>query len=188
MTRKSLQSKPKKVSLSFYPKILIFFGIFLMSVFVGWRYYQLRILSFDTSDGIGVTKSNNIKPVYIKSYPVGIDIEIKESAIVNGVWFIHPDSANYLVSSAGVGDIGNLIVYGHNKDDILGPLRWIKIGALIEIAASDGNHYNYRVVKTDIVSPDNLEYIQNTTNETMTLYTCTGFLDSKRFIVVAKRI
>jgi len=159
-------------------------GILFISIFLVWRYHNARILSFNTSTVSHEFVSSGIKPVYIKSYPLGIDTEIKDSAIVDGVWQIQLNSANYLVSSAGIGDNGNTIIYGHNKDNILGPLRWIKKGAEIEILASC-NKYYYEVIDTHEVDPDNLQYILPTDSEILTIYTCTGFLDSKRFIAQA---
>ncbi len=167
--------------------ILLISGIFLLSVFSLWRFHQARILSFNAKEVSEVVLSTGIKPVYIKSYPVGVDIGVKETVIRDGVWVIQPNHASYLLTSAGIGDKGNMIIYGHNKDDILGPVRYIQIGAKIEIEGSDGNTYFYDVVKTDTVDPDNLNYILPKNEETLTLYTCSGFLDSKRFIVIAKR-
>lgn len=177
------RKKPKFNSFN-YPLII---GLFLLSVFGVWRYHEARILSFNTKS-IENFQSSGVKPVYIKSYPVGVDIEIRDATINNGVWTILPNTASYLLGSAGLGDKGNSIIYGHNKDEILGPIRWMKSGQKIEIKGNDNKDYVYEVVKTDTVDPDNLEYIRPKDEETLTIYTCTGFLDSKRFIVVAKRI
>ena len=167
--------------------LILVLGITLLSIFFIWRYHQIRILSFNSAE-VAEFESNGIKPIYIKSYPIGIDVDIKQSTIKNGVWTINPSSANYLVESAGIGDKGNIIIYGHNSNDMLGPLRYIKEGAVIDILASDGVTYQYRVIKTDTVNPDDLRYIQNTSDETLTIYTCTDIFDSKRFVAVAKRI
>lgn len=162
----------------------IVIGLFLILIFLSWRYHQVRILSFNTKT-VSEFKSSGVKPVHIKSYPVGVDIDIKDSSIKNGVWAIHPNSANYLINSAGIGDNGNIIIYGHNRDNIMGPIRYVKIGAIIEILGSDGKVYKYEVVKTDTVDPNDLSYILETSSETLTIYTCVGFLDSKRFVAVA---
>lgn len=175
----------RKQRFNFKDNLILISGILLICIFLVWRYHNARILSFNTSTVSHESVSNGVKPVYIKSYPLGIDIEIKGSGIVDGVWQIQPNSANYLVTSAGIGDKGNTIIYGHNKDNILGPLRWIKKGAEIEILASDGNKYYYEVIDTHEVDPDNLQYILPTDSEILTIYTCTGFLDSKRFIAQA---
>lgn len=178
MARKSPKSSKPSYN---YPLI---FGILFLVIFSVWRYHQARILSFN-SKIVAEHKQTGIKPVHIKSYPVGVDIDVKDSTINNGVWAIHPNNANYLISSAGIGDNGNIIIYGHNKDNIMGPIRHIKIGAIVEILGSDGKNYKYEVVKTDVVDPSNLTYIDSKDTETLTLYTCVGFLDSQRFIAVA---
>ncbi|HLD92014.1 MAG TPA: sortase [Patescibacteria group bacterium] len=169
------------------PNLYLISGLLLLSIFFIWKYHQARILSFNTRE-IAKVNFSGVKPIHIKSYPIGVDIDIKDGVIKNGVWTIYPNNAIYLLGSSGIGDEGNIIIYGHNKDNILGPIRWIKIGAKIEIIGSDNKSYNYEVIKTDTVSSDNLEYIKPTNEETLTLYTCTGFLDSQRFMVVAEKI
>ena len=167
--------------------ILLISGIVLISVFTIWRYYQVRILSFKVSEYQEQSKEGII-PTYIKMYPLGVDIKIKEAMIIKGVWQVYPDAISHLSSSARVGEKGNIIMYGHNKDNVLGPIRWAKEGATIELYDGSKTKYLYKVVKTDTVEPDNLSYVLPTSEETLTLYTCVGFLDSKRFIVVAKRV
>lgn len=163
------------------PNLYLISGILLLSIFFIWRYHQVRILSFNTKE-IAKVNYSGIKPIHIKAYPVGVDVDIKPAVIINGVWPVFPDRAGYTVND------NNLIIYGHNKNDIFGSIRWIKLGAKIEITGSDNKTYFYEVIKIDTVNPDNLSYIQPTVTETLTLYTCTGFLDTKRFIVIANRI
>ena len=169
-------------------RVLLLAGLFLIGIFSLYRFYQARILSFNAQEITKFSSTTGIKPVYIKIYPIGVDVAIKEAIIKDGVWAIYPDEAGHLATSAGIGDIGNMIIYGHNKDSVLGPIRWIKNGAKIEILGDNGKTYNYEVVKTDTVNPDNLQYILPQNKEVLTLYTCTGFLDGKRFVVIAKRI
>lgn len=177
--------KTKRFNFGFNPYLIS--GLLLIIVFSVWRYHQARILSFNVSE-IAKVNFSGVKPVHIKAYPVGVDVSIKDGVIKDGVWAIYPKDAIYLLGSAGLGDSGNTIIYGHNRDDVLGPIRWAKLGSFIDIRGSDGKDYRYEVTKIDTVDPDNLSYIQPTKNETLTLYTCTGFLDSKRFILVAERI
>ena len=158
--------------------IHLILGLFLMFIFFVWRYHQARILSFNTKE-VAKISASNINPLHIKAYPVGVDIDIKPAVITNGVWPVFPNTAGFVTNG------NNTIIYGHNKNNILGPIRYIKIGAIIEILDSNSKITKYSVIKTDIVSPNNLEYIQDTEKKTLTLYTCTEFLDSKRFIVVA---
>lgn len=156
----------------------IVIGLLLITVFLLWRYHQVRILSFNTKE-VAKINSTNVIPLHVKSYPVGVNINIKPAVITNGIWPVFSDSAGFVFNEK------NMIIYGHNKDNILGPIRYMKTGQTIEILGNDNQKYVYEVNKTDIVDPNYLEYIKPKDIETLTLYTCTGFLDSKRFIVVA---
>lgn len=166
-------------------------GILLLLIYSGWRFHQIRILSFWGKDNLISEVSEEKKgslPVYIRSYPVGIDIGIKEASIVKGVWQVFSDSVSHLNSSGRIGEGKNIVIYGHNKDDVFGPIRYMKEGTEIELRDEKGEKFIYKVVKTDTVKPDNLEYVTSKSEELLTLYTCSGFFDSERFIVVGKRI
>lgn len=175
-------SREKKQSL-----LLIVLGFFLLIIFLGYRFHQVRILSFwKKPPTISSVERKGVLPVFVKSYPLGVDIKIKESNIENGVWEVFSDAISHLSSSSRIGEGGNIILYGHNRNDVLGPIRWAKEGEKIELTGEDGKIYLYKVVKTDIVNPDNLEYLLPQDEETLTLYTCIGFFDRQRFIAVAK--
>jgi LPXTG-site transpeptidase (sortase) family protein len=166
-------------------------GIILLLIYSGWRFHQLRILSFWGKDNLVGAVSQERKgsiPVYIKSYPVGIDIKIKEAEIVKGIWQVFPDSVSHLYSSGRIGEGKNIVIYGHNKDDVFGPIRYMKEGSEIELRDEKGDKFIYKVIKTDTVKPDNLDYVTPKNEELLTLYTCSGFFDSERFIVVAKKV
>lgn len=173
-----INSLELRIKESFRRNYLIISGLLLISTFLTWRYHQIRILSFNTKE---VTKLNSsaVMPVHIKAYPVGIDVKVKPAVITNGVWPVFPNEAGYVANGK------NIIIYGHNKNNIFGPIRYIKKGAKITIITSDDKTYEYEVIKTDVVEPSNLSYIESKDSDTITLYTCVGFLDSKRFIVVA---
>lgn len=84
------------------------------------------------------------------------------------------------------GEPGNSILYGHNWTSLFGNLPKTKPGERVDIGFSDGSMQQFIVEYTSIVSPDEIEIIEQTEDTRITLYTCTGFLDSKRFVVVAK--
>lgn len=164
-------------------------GLALFLALSLWRAHQAKILSFNTRQiPLSSGQSKGVLPVYIKIYPIGVHVSIKESAIIDGVWQISPDTASHLNVSAKIGGGGNIIIYGHNKDNILGPIRWIQKDAKIELIGQDSKSYFYSVEKTAVVAPDDIEYILPKDTELLTIYTCTGFLDSQRFVVVAKPI
>ena len=166
-------------------------GILLLLIYSGWRFHQIRILSFWGKENLVSEVSSERKgnlPIYIRSYPVGIDIKVKEAIIAKGVWQVFSDSVSHLDFSGRIGEGKNIVIYGHNKDDVFGPIRYMKEGSEIELRDEKGEKFIYKVIKTDTVKPDNLDYVTPKNEEILTLYTCIGFFDSERFIVVAKRI
>ncbi len=74
------------------------------------------------------------------------------------------------------------------KKLIFGPILSLKKGAEIKIEDEKGNVYKYEVKETKVVLPKNIEVLNPTQDETLTLYTCTGNFDLKRFVVIAKKI
>lgn len=118
----------------------------------------------------------------------GIGLEVISQEIVDEKWKISETGASYLLGSGAPGKPGNMVIYGHNKRNLFGPIRWLKKGAEIKVETEDGQTYNYKVVETKTVSPKNVEVLSGTEDITLTLYTCTGVFDSQRFVVVAKML
>ena len=89
--------------------------------------------------------------------------------------------------SAGVGERGNYIAYGH--DDIQGSV-FANLGSLrggdpIEVLQA-GRRFLYRVTGSQIVWPSDVAVLRPTTNATMTLITCTPYMvDTQRIVVSA---
>ena len=62
-----------------------------------------------------------------------------------------------------------------------------KIGMKVYVF-TDSGWYQYEVGEITEVSPNKTEVVAPTENEILTLYTCSGFSDSKRLIIVAYRV
>lgn len=168
--------------------LLLILGLFFILLFSLWRFNRVRILSFFQVYPEGkpqVVKTEESKPTFIEIPSVGVKLPIEESAIKDGVWEISYKGASHLDKSANPGQNGNIVIYGHNKNSIFGPIRWIKEGDEIKVTDVSGKEYTYKVAKTLVTNPDDIQYVLPKDKETLTLYTCTGFLDSKRQIVVA---
>ena len=103
----------------------------------------------------------------------------------NGAWTVSATSANHVIQSALPGENGNIIIYGHNLNTIFGYLMNIQVGSIVNLRNSDGSLHIYTVTSTEYVNPNQTELLAPTTNEVLTLYTCTGLLDSLRFVVRA---
>ncbi len=107
-------------------------------------------------------------------------------ALIQGkTWETTTKGVSYLKTTPIPGEKGNSVIYGHNWKTILGDLTQVKPGQKIIITMNDGVKKEFKVEYTATVDPSQTYIIDNTKDTRITLYTCTGFLDSKRFVVVA---
>ena len=82
----------------------------------------------------------------------------------------------------------NLVFYGHNWPNILGRLKEVKPGQTINLTYSANLTKTFVIDTVKIVGPNDTSILQAKDNEVLTIYTCTGFLDTKRLVVVAKAL
>jgi sortase A len=167
--------------------LFLFLGALFIIVSLSWRIHQRTVLSFEGKvPPPQVTKVKATPPKSIHILSLNINLNIEEGFIQDGIWKISETGATHLNSSGNPGDGGNVVIYGHNKNKLFGPILWIKVGSEIKLSTEDEKEYFYIVTDTKTVDPKEINYVLPKTEETLTLYTCTGFLDTKRFIVVAK--
>lgn len=171
---------------NFVSKILVVSGILLI-LFSGYlvleRYNPKRLAFNDLK--LSNSLSSKISPVRITIPSLNIDNGIYPARIDNGKWEATKEGVSYLSSSPVPGSAGNSILYGHNFQSILGNLTKIKPGDKIEILMSDGEKKIFKVKFTSVVDPDQTHILSQTADNRITLYTCTGFLDSQRFVATA---
>ena len=79
----------------------------------------------------------------------------------------------------------NLVFYGHNWPNILRPFQKAQVGQKIIIGYADGSSKQFEINSLTIVPGSNIEILQPTDYQLLTLYTCTGFLDRQRLIATA---
>ncbi len=166
--------------------ILLIAGLNLL-VAVGWFWlYRQTILSFQVAPKVVATTQYRAPlPTKVKIKSAQIEVPLIVSHITNGTWETTKKGASFLSDSARPGEGGNIVMYGHNTLDIFGRMRSLKPGETIHVQVADGNWYEYRVESTSIVKPHQIDAVLPTKTEILTLYTCTGWMDSQRFIVRA---
>lgn len=191
MSKRSKKIKDKKINKD-APTLLLLVGAFFMLISAAHWYLKYQSLSLDKqlleqySETKQIDTSGMIpNHIFIQWF---LDIPISTQLLENGNWTISDTEASYLSQSAKPGEKGNIIIYGHNKRSIMGNIRALKGNELITLTTKSGSVHQYKVEKLIEVNPDQTEYLEPTQEETLTLYTCSGFLDSKRFIVQAKPI
>ena len=161
--------------------MLIFFSAYLV-----WQRHTPTRLSFDTTSvGEGSHVSLLNSPSRIRIERLNIDLPIIGADLEQGKWKATDRGVSYLTSTALPGEMGNSVLYGHNWPNLLGRLVNIKPGDLIEIQSSDGSLRRFRVAYTTTVTPDQTHILAQTDDARLTIYTCSGFLDSKRFVATA---
>lgn len=94
----------------------------------------------------------------------------------------------HIPGTALPGQHGNIGIAAH-RDTFFRPLRFIRKGDLIGLTTLSGT-YRYRVVSTQIVTPDDVQVLGPTKTDTLTLVTCYPFYyvgsAPKRFILRAE--
>ena len=118
---------------------------------------------------------------------LSLDLGIKKATVINGYWEVFEGVAGWGEGSGVPGTVGNQVVFAHAREGMFLPLRDVKDGEIIYILTGDG-WYAYRVTEIKEVYPNQIEVIEQTSDETLTLYTCSGFRDSMRLVVTSKRI
>lgn len=184
----SYQGAKQSKNLDLWMKTFFVMGFLFLAVYAGLWVNQEVQLSLVTPKipASQEAKKPAAKPTQIIIPKVNIDLPIEETAITNGIWQIGPNGASHLAISARPGEKGTIIMYGHNTNNRLGPIRWLGKGEKIQLKSADGKIFTYTITKTMQIASDKVD-ILNQKGETLVLYTCDGFADLKRFVVIAKR-
>jgi len=174
-------TRRQKIGLGF-----IFLGGLFLFGFLLIKANSSSSLSFSQKPQLENKFSEDYYPARIIIPSLKIDLPIFPAKAEGSKWEIFENGASYLLGSGIPGQKGNVVIYSHNKRHLFGPLLGIKEGAEIKIENKKGDIFSYEVLKTKIVSPSQVEILLPTDEPTLTLYTCTGFADSKRFVAIAK--
>jgi len=132
-------------------------------------------------------ENESLVPKRILIPDIDIDLEVGRSKVIGGYWEVFSDKAGWGEGSGLAGREGNQVIFAHAREGLFLPLRSIKPGAKIYVL-TDSSWFNYEVAEIKEVTPSQIEVITPTPDETLTLYTCSGFGDSMRLIVIAKRV
>jgi sortase A len=180
--------------------IILGFGLILLSFTYKPLYTFLTKINFNTSSQL--TNNEPIKvdsklfskrnkeeliPQRVLIPNLSLDVEVKPAKVVSGFWEVFEDKASFGLGSADPGETGNTVIFAHARKGLFLPLEKISKETKIYVLTSKG-WFSYKVSEIKKVSPNDISIIEPTQDETLTLYTCSGFADSQRLIVVAKRI
>jgi LPXTG-site transpeptidase (sortase) family protein len=180
-------SLPPAPPLTKFQKVVRIFGFVLVLFALTLLMPKETNLSFAKEDHL-IKEVQTYNPTRIDIEKIGVSLPIGETSIKDGKWSINPDGASHLDISADPGVEGNIIIYDHNLIHRFGKISELKPGDIIVVTSEDKKEYRYKVYETIIVDPTQVDVLHNYDTQTLTLYTCYGFLDSKRFVVKAERV
>jgi len=142
-------------------------------------------LAFDYSAAVMTPTTNSSLPMALSIPSLSLSLAIYPAKIEGTVWQTTKHGLSYLSSSPTPGTKGNSVIYGHNWSGILGNLSKVKVGDAINVIFQDGRERKFNVQFISVVTPDQTQILAPSKDTRLTLYTCTGFLDSKRLVVTA---
>ena len=128
------------------------------------------------------------KPIKLYIPKLSKVLAISDGEVIDNRWIISETGASYLSSSVLPGKVGNSVIYGHNKTEILGGLPRVSAGDLIFVVLASGDFVKYQVFETKEVLPSQVEILESSDDSRLTIYTCSGFLDQARFVVVGRLV
>ena len=160
--------------------------IFLVaSGYLTWQRYTPTRLALDAVVIPAVEEPRETVPTSVEIEDLGLALPVESRQMSGKKWPVSDKAVVYLSNSPIPGDQGNSILYGHNWPNLLGRLTKIKPGAMISVGLSDATRRQFVVKYTQEVTPDQTHILAPTDDSRITLYTCSGFFDQKRFVVTA---
>lgn len=157
---------------------LLLYGAYLVAL----RHRPVQLVQASTQIPQEVVTS---LPTHLEIPSLALELPIYPAEIVGGRWQTTSEGISYLTSSPLPGDVGNSVMYGHNWPNLLGNLHNIQPGDTISVYFGS-KRLDYVVHFVSVVSPAETSIYADTPDTRLTLYTCTGFLDSKRLVVTAQ--
>lgn len=174
------------------PKLALLFLTLSVFCFVsaGFTFWQIATpsVAFDSAPVANSQATGPIVPATIRIPSIELDLPLTLGTVNNDRWPTSPNSLIYVSTSSMPGNTGNAIIYGHNWQSLLGRLDQLEPGHVISLGLSDGKVIKYVVESKQEVTPHESQILDQTADSRLTLYTCSGFLDSKRLVVVAKQV
>ena len=167
--------------------LLIIFAIICYGYgcYLIWERNNPNLLTFKNFTGNYKNVKITNPPVRIIISDAHIDLPVFPAAIKNRVWDTTTTGASYLTSSPIPGTTGNSIIYAHNWVSLFGNLVTVKPGEKVEIDYQNKSKKIFTIQYTSVVPSDASSILAASKDKRITLYTCTGWFDTKRFVAVA---
>ncbi|MEK9200755.1 MAG: sortase [Patescibacteria group bacterium] len=167
------------------PKLFYLFLSISVFCFVAAGIFTYQVVSPATASPVVINETGLVHAASLKIPALDLDLPVSEGEVKDNRWPTSTKSLIHVSTTKLPGTPGNSIIYGHNWKSQLGDLDKVKVGDTISVTLTDGSVKDFSVSQIVEVSPDQSDLLQDTIDTRLTLYTCSGFLDSKRLVVVA---
>lgn len=162
--------------------LVLSLACFTFAGFIMWqRYTPLTVDAAPVE--VPQTKAESV--VALRIPELGISSPVIPAELDGNKWEYTTKGISYLSSTPLPGEAGNSVLYGHNWPNILGRLPEAKPGMIVEVEFNDAQVKKFIILSTAEVSPRQVDVIEPTDDIRITVFTCSGFFDSKRFVVTA---
>lgn len=171
--------------------ILCLSRVFFVTLFYTGVVLLLQRLGMDTPSFAKIPastqfySSSSAKPVKIYIPKLKLNLRIETASISDGRWPLSDDALIHLQSTPNPVDSGNTVIYGHNWPQLLGSVDQLSPGDYIYVSDEAGQTHSYTLHSKGEVSPLTLGILDNTLDGRLTLFTCSGFLDQSRLVLIA---
>lgn len=125
-------------------------------------------------------------PVRLVIPDLRIDVPIVPGRFINREWQLS-DQAVSLLSDPTWPSGHGYVFYGHNWNSLFGNLHQAVPGQKLTLIYNDGTIQHYLIDSSFTVSPEQLEVLNYATADHVLLYTCSGWLDLQRLVVIARQ-
>ena len=155
--------------------------------FLLWLRFTPTTLSFASLPNTQRPATNS-QPTLLTIPSLEITLPVTPGNVTGNRWPVSYTGLIYVDSTPTPGSVGNSVIYGHNWASLLGPLKHATQGLEIHVTSGDGSTRTFIVDTIQTVSPDQTSLLNQTADARLTLYTCTGFLDTRRLVLSARAI
>ncbi len=168
-------------------------SLMLAGVFVLSLPYLPMAFPVHPRAAVHIAESTDNNREHSQSYPIRIIIPSVELSVplfavpyTDERWAIPTGGAALVTNPQTLGATDKRIIYGHNWKSIFKSITKTKAGDILALEYPDGSKQLFSVVTTTETTPDNLSILSTGEPGTVHVYTCSGMLDSKRYVVSAR--
>ena len=174
---------------------VVFLYVLTFASFAGWHQLKQEPLP-PTTQVAYATPSDTVvavpllygKPARLQIKRLGIDLPILPGRYQteSNTWELSNDNVHYaLTSHLPNNKYGNTVLYGHNRNDVLGKTNGLRTYDELVITTTNGRKFTYVYMDDAKVNPTNTQvFAEGAKSSRVTLLTCSGAWNQERRLMV----